>query len=58
MVDALAYVLPDLYRFTPSHWLVYHDGSLAAMVPILIQTAVYLGLLAAASLFDLYRKNL
>lgn len=57
LVDGLAYVLPDLYRFTPSGWLVYHDGSAAALAPILVQTAIYLGLLAAASLFDLYRKN-
>jgi ABC-type Na+ efflux pump permease subunit len=57
MIDGLAFVLPDLYRFTPSHWLVYHDGSAASLFPIVMQTLIYLCLLAAASLFDLYRKN-
>lgn len=56
-VDALAYVLPDLYRFTPTDWLVYHTGSLAAIGPILLQTGIYVALLSGAGLFDLYRRN-
>ena len=33
-------------------------GLVFALGPILLQTAVYLPLLAGAALFDLYRKNL
>ncbi len=58
LVDGIAFLLPDLYRFTPSEWLVYGSGSLGDLLPVLAQTAVYLTLLAGAALFDLYRKNL
>ena len=58
LVDGLAFVLPELHRFTSSRWLVYHDAGLADLVPVLGQTAVYLVLLVTAALFDLYRKNL
>ncbi|MCP5150822.1 MAG: ABC transporter permease subunit [Ectothiorhodospiraceae bacterium] len=58
MVDAIAVVLPDLDRFTASHWLVYHDGGLGDLALVLAQTAVYLLLVSAAAMFDLYRKNL
>ncbi len=57
-IDALAYVLPDLYRFSLSEWLIYPDTSQDQIFPVLIQTAIYLGVLASAGLFDLYRKNL
>ncbi len=58
IIDAIAYLLPDLYRFTSSDWLVYHTGTWHSLGPVLLQTAVYLPLLAGAALFDLYRKNL
>jgi ABC-type transport system involved in multi-copper enzyme maturation permease subunit len=58
LVDGIAFLLPDLYRFTPSEWLVYATGDWAALAPLLAQTAVYVTLLAGAGLFDLYRKNL
>lgn len=56
-VDALAYVLPDLYRFSPSEWLIYSDTTGTGLVSILLQTIIYTILLSAAGLFDLYRKN-
>lgn len=56
-VDGLAYLLPDLYRFTSTEWLVYHTGTLSALAPILVQTVIYLTVLAGAGLFDLYRRN-
>ncbi|WP_256077134.1 ABC transporter permease [Massilia sp. YIM B04103] len=56
-MDLLALVLPTLDRFTRSEWLVYHDGSWRQLAVVLGQTAVYLLLLAAAALFDLYRKE-
>jgi len=57
-VDLLATVLPDLYRFSPSEWLIYPDSSLGQIVPVIVQTVIYLFILMAAGLFDLYRKNL
>jgi len=57
LLDTLACVLPELYRFAPSEWLVYHNADFAALWPVLGQTAVYLLLVAGASLFDLYRRN-
>jgi len=58
--DLIAYILPELYRFTPSHWLIYgYDGAAwPELTPILSQTLIYLALLAGAGLFDLYRKSL
>ena len=57
LVDGIAFLLPDLYRFTPSEWLAYNTGSVEALAPVLAQTAVYVTLLTGAALFDLYRKN-
>ncbi len=62
-VDLLAAVLPDLYRFSPSEWLIYSDISPNQIAwdqigPVIIQTFIYLAVLMAAGLFDLYRKNL
>jgi hypothetical protein len=57
-VDALAWLLPDLDRFTSTAWLVDHTGSLAALGLDALQTLIYGGLLVVAGLFDLYRKDL
>lgn len=57
-LDALAFVLPALHRFTESEWLVYHTAGWAELLPVAGQTVVYVALLCAAALFDLYRKNL
>ena len=55
-VDTLAYLLPDLDRFTASEWLIHGDGTLADLGFAAVQTLVYTALLGAAALFDLYRK--
>ena len=57
-VDALAFVLPDLDRFTASEWLIYGTGTVADLGFAAAQAAVYMALLGAATLFDLYRKAL
>jgi Cu-processing system permease protein len=57
LVNALGYVLPNLYDFTRSDWLVYGVQD-HALYHVLLQTAIYLPLLVAAGLFDLYRKDL
>ncbi|MCP4041124.1 MAG: ABC transporter permease [Gammaproteobacteria bacterium] len=58
VIDGVAYLLPDLYRFTPSEWLIYSTGEWENLIPILVQTSVYLLLLAGAAMFDLYRRDL
>lgn len=55
-LDLLAFVLPALDRFTRTEWLLY-GGDAAALLAIALQSALYIGLLAAAALFDLYRKS-
>jgi len=57
MVDAMAYLLPDLERFTRTDWLLYPASSTVELGTLGLQTAVYLMLLSAVALFDLYRKN-
>lgn len=57
-IDAIALLLPHLDAFTRSDWLVYHSGGPAELAAIALQSAIYVGLLAAAALFDLYRKNI
>ena len=56
VINAIAYVLPDLNLFTRSEWLVY-GAHANDIVPVIIQTVIYLLLLVAAGLFDLYRKE-
>ncbi len=55
-VTALALLLPDLAAFTRSGWLA-HGVPAAALGTVLVQTALYLAVLAAVGMFDLYRKN-
>ena len=57
-VDALAFVLPDLDRFTESEWLIHGTGTIADLGFAAMQTVIYVTLLCAAALFDLYRKAL
>ena len=57
-IDGLALLLPHLDQFTRSDWLVYHDGGAADLLAIGAQTAIYVTLMAAAGLFDLYRKQI
>ena len=57
LVTALALLLPDLYAFTRSDWLV-HGVEFTEMRNVVIQSLLYLAVLLSAGTFDLYRKNL
>lgn len=57
-IAAIAYLLPEFDRFTHSDWLVYHTGTWSELGAVFGQSVVYVLLLAAASLFDFYRKEL
>jgi hypothetical protein len=58
LLDGIALLLPHLDSFTRTEWLLYQTGNAAALGPIAAQTAIFVSLMAAAALFDLYRKNL
>jgi ABC-type transport system involved in multi-copper enzyme maturation permease subunit len=57
LLDVIAYLLPGLDSYTRAGWLVYgvEDGGLGLVIA---QTVIYLGVLIAAGLFDLHRKEL
>ena len=57
-MQLLAMLLPDLDQFTQTSWLVYEKGSLTDLGLVIGQSVIYIILLLAMSLFDLYRKNL
>ncbi|QBE66678.1 ABC transporter permease [Pseudoduganella lutea] len=55
--DALALLLPRLDAFARSEWLLYGTGTMADAGFVAGQSAIYVALLAACALFDLYRKE-
>ncbi|MCB1869824.1 MAG: ABC transporter permease subunit [Gammaproteobacteria bacterium] len=57
-IDLLGYILPALDTFTRSEWLIHSIVDPARLLPLLIQTLIYLSLLTLLALFDLYRKDL
>ncbi len=56
-LNALALALPHLDTFTRTAWLVNPGADWGQIAPILLQTLIYCGILAAATLFDMYRRN-
>ncbi len=56
VVDALAFLLPRLDGVTRTEWLLYGPPAAADYAWALGSLAVYLVLLAAAGLFDFYRR--
>ena len=57
LVDGLAYLLPDLDRFSQSVWLLYPGNTAGVLEPLLTQALIYILLISAVALFDLNRKN-
>ena len=57
IIDLIAFLLPKLDQFTKTEWLVYNEGGFQDIIPVLVQTVIYSGILITAALFDLYRKN-
>lgn len=58
LLDIIAYVLPDLYRFTQTDWVIYISDIKPDILMVLVQTLIYVIFLSCAALFDLYRKEL
>ena len=57
IVDMLGFVLPALDRFSSAEIVMYGTGPDFHMAAMLLQGTVYISLLIAAALFDLYRRN-
>ena len=57
MVEALALVTPAFDQWTETAWLVNAPAAWPALLAIGWQSVIYVLLLAAAAMFDLYRKN-
>ena len=57
IVALIALLLPALDRMTQTAWLLESAPGAGTVAGILLQTAIYLVLIGAAALFDLYRKN-
>lgn len=58
VLDLIGALLPHLDRFARTDWLLYQGADAQQLLANLAQTAICVALLAAAALFDLYRKNL
>lgn len=56
-IEFLSYLLPHFDIFTQTTWLVYGTGTMKDINYVFIQTLIYISLLSAAALYDLYRKN-
>ena len=57
VVDALALVTPALDGWTQTAWLVDQPAAWSAVAQIAALSVLYVALLAAAAMFDFYRKN-
>jgi ABC-type transport system involved in multi-copper enzyme maturation permease subunit len=58
LVDALAWLLPDLSRFALSSWLFDQPPTVGTLGLLALQALIYTALLVCAGLYDLYRKSL
>ena len=57
VVDALALVMPALDAWTQTAWLVNQPAAWSAVFQVAALSALYVALLAAATMFDFNRKN-
>ena len=57
LVEALALVMPSFDTWTQTAWLVNEPAPWPFLLQLAGQSAVYVALLAAAAMFDFYRKN-
>ena len=57
-VDIIALLVPALDNFANTSWLVDHPVAWWLLAGQAAQTAVYIGLLALAAMFDFYRRSL
>lgn len=58
VLQAIYVVLPDLWNFARTEWLLYGEIAAAVVYENIIQTVIAVMLLTVATIFDFYRKNL
>ncbi|MBL1141973.1 MAG: ABC transporter permease subunit [Proteobacteria bacterium] len=59
LLDMIAYITPDIYKFTQTDWLVYTSANINTDILVVLgQTLIYVLFLSCVALFDLYRKEL
>jgi hypothetical protein len=56
-VEALALVMPALDAWTQTAWLVNQPAAWTTLLELAGLSALYVALLAGATMFDFYRKN-
>jgi ABC-type transport system involved in multi-copper enzyme maturation permease subunit len=57
LFDVLALIMPSLDAWTRTAWLVNEQAPWPEILQLAGQSALYVALLAAAAMFDFYRKN-
>lgn len=57
LADGLALIVPSLDAWTRTEWLVNEPAPWSQVLLIAGQSALYVALLAAATMFDFYRRN-
>ena len=57
-VEALAYLVPPLDRFSASEWIAARAVDPDVLGPIVVQSAIYVALLLGAAMIDFYRREL
>lgn len=57
MITIIALFIPNLNAFTQIEWLVYEQVSWSMMLPIMIESFIYILFLCSISVFDLYQKE-
>ena len=57
-VEALAYLVPSLDRFSATRWIAERSVDTDVLGPILVQSVIYVALLLGATLIDFYRREL
>lgn len=57
LADGLALIMPSLDAWTRTEWLVNEQTAWSQVLLIAGQSALYVALLAAATMFDFYRRN-
>ncbi len=57
-ISLVSFVLPSLDDFTRTGWILYQETKWQVLLPVLVQTAIYLLLISAAALFDFERREI
>ncbi|MBY0578775.1 MAG: ABC transporter permease [Burkholderiales bacterium] len=57
-ISGVGFFIPRLDGYTQTSWLIYPGSSWHELLPVALQTAIYMTLVSSAALFDFCRKNL